>query len=250
DDNDESDDESTKSDRDEIPDPNKTNEEHNKEEEEYDDEFNIEEEEKIDDEETMNDDEDDEVTKELYDDVNVNLGNKDTDMTNADQGDSEQQNVSSESRFEQVEEDAHVTLTLLLNLENPSPTDNEISSLMETSARHATAVLENTSGFTTTIPPSPPFFNPLLQQATPSPTPTTFEATTSLPALPDFAYVFKFNERVFNLEKDVSEIKQFDQYAQALSSIPVIVARYMDNKLGEAINKAILAHNLDCRQEA
>ncbi|GKA25342.1 retrovirus-related pol polyprotein from transposon TNT 1-94 [Tanacetum coccineum] len=50
DDNDESDDEMTESDRDEIFDPNKTNEEHNKEEEEYDDELNIEEEEKIDDE--------------------------------------------------------------------------------------------------------------------------------------------------------------------------------------------------------
>ncbi|GKG50750.1 hypothetical protein Tco_0538874, partial [Tanacetum coccineum] len=42
------------------------------------------EEEKIDDEEKMNEEEeDDEVTKELYKDVNVNLGNKDADMTNA-----------------------------------------------------------------------------------------------------------------------------------------------------------------------
>ncbi|GKF74471.1 hypothetical protein Tco_0220803, partial [Tanacetum coccineum] len=31
---------------------------------------------------------------------------------------------------------------------------------------------------------------------------------------------------------------------------PAIVDHYMDNKLGEVINKAILAHNLDCRQEA
>ncbi|GJS44005.1 hypothetical protein Tco_0569048, partial [Tanacetum coccineum] len=86
--------------------------------------------------------------------------------------------------------------------------------------------------------------------ATPTPTPTTSVTTTLLPALLDFASVFKFNERVFNLEKDVSEINQVDQYAQALSSIPAIVDRYIDNKLGEAINKAILAHNLDCRQEA
>nr|GFD49175.1 hypothetical protein [Tanacetum cinerariifolium] len=46
------------------------------------------EEEKINDEETI-DEGDDEVTKEMYDDVNVNLGNKDTDITNADQGVSE-----------------------------------------------------------------------------------------------------------------------------------------------------------------
>ncbi|GJS16558.1 hypothetical protein Tco_0411030 [Tanacetum coccineum] len=187
-----------------------------------------EEEEKIDDEETMDEEEYNEVTKELYDDVNVKLGNEDTtDMTNADQ-------------------DAHVTLTpvlntqkadepaqsssissdftsKLLNLENPSPADNEITSLMDTTTRHATTVSEITSSFTTTIPPLPPFFNPLIQQATPTPTPTTSKATTSFPSLQDFSFVFKFNDKVTNLEKDLSEIKQFDQYAQALSSIPAIV---------------------------
>ncbi|GJX98651.1 hypothetical protein Tco_0355670 [Tanacetum coccineum] len=45
------------------------------------------------------------------------------------------------------------------------------------------------------------------------------------------------------------QIKQINQYAQALSSIPAIVDRYMDNKLGEAINKAIQAYNFDCREE-
>ncbi|GJW63752.1 hypothetical protein Tco_0115636 [Tanacetum coccineum] len=189
-------------------------------------EFCEEEEENIDDEEMMYDDEDDEVTKELYEDVNVNLGNEDTKMTNVDQGATDQQNVSQQLGFEQVEEDAHVTPVLdtqktdepvqsssvssnftskLLNLENPSPTDNEIASLMETLARHVTAVPENTFGFTTTIPQPPPVFNPLLQQATPTPIPTTSEATTSFPLLPDFTSIFKFNERVFNLEKDVQE---------------------------------------------
>ncbi|GJZ16591.1 hypothetical protein Tco_0552268 [Tanacetum coccineum] len=213
--------------------------------EEYVDEFyEGEEEENIDDEETMYDDEDDEVTKELYEDVNVNLGNVDTEMTNVDQGASDQQNVSQQSGFKQVEEDAHVTITpvhdtqkadepvqssfvssdftsKLLNLENPYRADNEIALLMETLDRHATPIPENTS-----------------------------KTTTSLPALLDFAFEFKFNERVFNLEKDVSEIKQVDQYAQALSSIPAIVDHYMDNKLREAINKAIQAHNFDCKEEA
>ncbi|GKB84313.1 hypothetical protein Tco_0956585 [Tanacetum coccineum] len=125
-----------------------------------------------DDEETDNN----EVTKEPYKDVNVNLGNEDTDMTDADQGDSEQQNVSQESGFDK-----------LLNLKNPSPADNEIASLLDTTARHATEVPKITSSFTTTIPPPP-----------------------------------LFNDRVTNLEKDMLEIKQIDQYAQALSSIPAI----------------------------
>ncbi|GKC17535.1 hypothetical protein Tco_1014317 [Tanacetum coccineum] len=78
-------------------------------------EYYEEEEEKIDDKEAMDDEEDDEVTKELYKDVNVNLGNEDTEMTDADQGALEQQNVSHESGFEQVDKDAHVTLTPVLD---------------------------------------------------------------------------------------------------------------------------------------
>ncbi|GJZ96021.1 hypothetical protein Tco_0668355 [Tanacetum coccineum] len=176
-------------------------------------------EEKLDDEETMDDEEDDEVIEELYDDVNVNLGNDDIEITDADQGTSEQQNVSQESGFEQEEEDAHVTLTpvldvqkvdepvqsssvssdftsKLLNLENPSPSDNEIASLMETSACHTTTIPEITSSFTTTTPPPPLFFNPILQQQI-----LTFTTTTStnpivtLPEIPNFASGFKFDQR-------------------------------------------------------
>ncbi|GJT10765.1 hypothetical protein Tco_0857807 [Tanacetum coccineum] len=186
-------------------------------------EYYEEEEEKIDDEE-----EDDEVTKELYNDVNVNLGNKDADMTDADQA------------------------------------NNEIASLMDTTVRHeeprsqtsslyivpVTTTPNVTSVFTITIPPPPPLFNHLPQQETPTPTPTTSKATTLFPSLPYFLSVFKFNDRVTNLEKDLSEIKQVKQYAQALSSIPAIVDRYINNKLGEAIQKAIVAHNLDFREEA
>ncbi|GJU01599.1 hypothetical protein Tco_1111937 [Tanacetum coccineum] len=227
DDNDESDDERTKSDRDEIPDPNKTNEEHNEEEEEYDNEFNIEEDEKIDDEEMMNDDEEDEVTMELYDDVNVNLGNEDTEMTNADVGASKQQNVSQKSGFDQVEEDAHVTLT-----------------------PHATAIPKITSSFTTIVPLPPPFFNPLLPQPTPTLTPTASDTTTSLPALPDFASVFKFNERVTNLEKDLSEIKQVDQeeaqaekreYIELVDSmVRTIIKEEFNAQLTQILPQAIL----------
>nr|GEW47047.1 hypothetical protein [Tanacetum cinerariifolium] len=245
-----------------------------------------EEEEKVDDEEKTNE-EDDEITKELYKDVHVNLGNKYANLTDADQGGTGQQNVSQESGFEQVEEDAHVTLTpvldtqksdepvqssfvssnftsKLLNLKNPSLADNEIASLMDTIVYHEepgsqtsslytvpiTAVPAITFVFTTTIPLPPPFFNPLSQQVTPTRTLTTYKATTSFPSLLDFSSVFKFNDRVTNLEKVLSEIKQVCKYAQALSSIPTIVDHYINNKLGEAIQKAIVVHNLDCREEA
>ncbi|GJW31187.1 hypothetical protein Tco_0051219 [Tanacetum coccineum] len=92
-----SDDERTESDSDEIPDPNLTNvDQIELEEEDVDDivhtplDYELNDEEKLDDEETMDDEEDEEVIKELYDDVNVNLGNDDTVMIDVDQGASEQ----------------------------------------------------------------------------------------------------------------------------------------------------------------
>ncbi|GJR14437.1 hypothetical protein Tco_0797089 [Tanacetum coccineum] len=239
-------------------------------------EYYEEEEEKIDDEEKMDEEEDDEVTKELYNDVNVNLENRDADMTDANQGGADQHNVSQKSWFEQVEEDAHVTLTpvldtqktdepvqsssvsldftsKLLNLENHSLAENEIASLMDTTVHHEEPGSQTSPLYIvpiTVVPPPPPFFNPLPQQATPTSTPIVSETTTSFPSLLDFSYVFKFNDRVTNLERDLSTIKQIRQYAQALSSILAIVDRYIDSKLGEAIQKAIQAHNLDYREKA
>ncbi|GJZ56198.1 hypothetical protein Tco_0611391 [Tanacetum coccineum] len=178
--------------------------------------------EKLDDEETMDDEEDDEVINELYGDVNMNLGNEDTEMTYAGQEASEHQN--------------------LLNLENPSPADNKIASLMETLARHATAIPEITSGFTTTISPPPPFFNPLLQQKTPtSTTTTTTYPIVTLPEIPNFASVFKFDQRVTALESDLSEFMQTNQFAEAVSLILGIVDTYLTSKMKEAVDSTMKA---------
>nr|GEZ09083.1 hypothetical protein [Tanacetum cinerariifolium] len=179
---DDSDDEKTKSDRGEIPDPNLNNVDQTEHEEENVDErvhspsdYELTDDEKIHDKENIKEEEWDEVTKELYDDVNVNLGNKDTEMTNVDQGAIEQQNASHLSGFKQEEEDNHVTLTLVLdtqktggptqisyvsfdftsklvNLTNPSPANNEIASLMDTTAYHATAIPEITLSSLLNIP--------------------------------------------------------------------------------------------------
>ncbi|GJR16798.1 hypothetical protein Tco_0965325 [Tanacetum coccineum] len=273
-DDDDSDQERTESDRDEIPNLNQFNKEHEEEEEEENvDEF-------IDKEDDKENEEESDDGEELYKDVNMNLRKEDVEMTDVDQGRVDQHNVTQEFRFEQEEEDAHVTITTvhdsqktkgsmqsssissdftekLLNFDNVSPTNNEIASLMDTTVRTEEPSGQEFTLFTvpitvipTTIPPPPHFFNPLPQQTTPTPTPTTSEVTTALSSLPDFAYVFRFNDRVTNVERDLSEMKQVDQYAQAISSIPAIVDRYIDNKLGEAIHKAIQSNNAECREEA
>ncbi|GJW57761.1 hypothetical protein Tco_0104492 [Tanacetum coccineum] len=263
DDDDASDHERTESDRDENLNLNQSNEEHKEEEAEYVDEF-TDKEDDADNGKEENEEELDDV-EELYKDVNVNLRKEDVEMTDADQGGVDQHNVSQESGFEQEEEDAHVTLTTvhdtqktegpiqsssvssdfrekLLNFENVSPADIEIASLMDNNVRHeepsgqtyslynipVTVIPEITSAFTTTIPPPPPSFNPLLYQATLTPTPTTSEVTNSFAALPNFASVFRFNDRVTNMERD----------------------RYIDNKLGEGIQQATKSHTVECREEA
>ncbi|GKA42923.1 hypothetical protein Tco_0735583 [Tanacetum coccineum] len=138
DDDDDSDHERTESDRDENPNLNQSNEEQEEDGEEYVDEFTH----KEDDADNANEEYEEELddVEELYKDLNVNLRKEDVEMTDADQSRADQHNVSQESRFEQEEEDAYVTLTTLrkklLNFENISPTDNEIASLMDTTVRH------------------------------------------------------------------------------------------------------------------
>nr|GEV67516.1 hypothetical protein [Tanacetum cinerariifolium] len=219
-------------------------------------------EEKLDVKESM----DDEVIKELYDDVNVNLGNDDTEMTDANQGGSKQQNVYQESGFKQEEEeDAHVTLTLVPDTEKP---DEPVQS---SSFPHATAIPKMTSDFTTTTPPPPPFFNPLLQQQTPTITTPTFTTTTStnptvtLPEIPNFASVFKFNKRMkevvnVDVQLQINKLREEahaknqeflnqvdltmktiikDQVEAQVSKIMPKIEKYVTESLGAEANKSI-----------
>nr|GEX47745.1 hypothetical protein [Tanacetum cinerariifolium] len=162
--------------------------------------------EKSDDEEKMYEEEDDDVTKELYEDLNITQGLKDADMTNVEQGGENQQNASHESGFMHKEEDAHVTLTTvydktegplkssyvssdftskLLNLDNTGPDVNEIASLMNTSI----------------VPPPPPPVNPsshlptIPQQQTQDSTTTTTNPTMTLQEIPNFVSLFQFDQR-------------------------------------------------------
>ncbi|GKB06350.1 hypothetical protein Tco_0834583 [Tanacetum coccineum] len=145
----------------------------------------------------------------------------------------------------------------LLNFKKVSPGDNDIASLMDTAVCTEEPIGQTSTLFTvpitvipTTIPSPPHFFNPCLQQTTPTPKLTTSEVTTAFPELPYFASIFRFNDRVTNLERELLEMKQVDQYAQAISSVPAIIDRYIGNKLGEAIHKVIQSHNAECREEA
>ncbi|GKB00693.1 hypothetical protein Tco_0828686 [Tanacetum coccineum] len=231
DDNDDDiDDERTESNRDVILNLNHTNEKQAEEEEENvdervhtpDDYELTDEEDNANNAKEVNKEEEDDA-EELYRDVNVNLRKEDVEMTDADQGGVDQHNKT-EGLMQSSFVSSNFT-SKLLNFENPSPNDNEIASLMDTTVRHEEPSSQTSSlytvpiivipmityVFTTTITPPPPLFNPLTQHATPTPTPTSSEATTSFLALPDISSMFKFNDRVIKVETDLSEMNQVDQ---------------------------------------
>nr|GEY33029.1 copia protein [Tanacetum cinerariifolium] len=157
-------------------------------------------------EETMYEEEDDDVVKELYGDLNITQGLRDTDMTNAEQGGEDQQNASHKSGFKQEEDDGHVMLTTihdktegtmqsssvssdftskLLNLDNTGPDVNEIASLMNTSIDPPPPLPVNPSSHLTTIS----------QQQTPDSTTKITNKTMTLPEIPNFTSLFQFDQK-------------------------------------------------------
>ncbi|GJW81234.1 hypothetical protein Tco_0145209 [Tanacetum coccineum] len=156
-------------------------------------------------------------------------------------------------------EDTHVTLTpvnpdgqqqsssvssgFVSNMLNPNQDTGvddifrqhtEATSLIDTSV---TAIME--PSFTTQInrPPTP---YPLDIQTQQQPIMTPATTTSSLlQNLPNFASLFGFDNRLKALEDNFSELRQTNQYAEALSSIPSTVEQYLANKMQEAVDVAV-----------
>ncbi|GKC77009.1 hypothetical protein Tco_1127783 [Tanacetum coccineum] len=87
---------------------------------------------------------------------------------------------------------------------------------------HVTVILKTlTTAATTILPPIPPFIPPP-HQSTPTPTLTPIPTTTTIPVLLDFSSLFEFNQRVSNLEKGLSELKQKEDQAEKERYIDLI----------------------------
>ncbi|GJU96634.1 retrovirus-related pol polyprotein from transposon TNT 1-94 [Tanacetum coccineum] len=86
----------------------------------------------------------------------------------------------------------------------------------------------------------PPTPYPLVIQTQQPPilTPAT-TTSSSLQNLPNFASLFGFDYRLKALEDNFSELRQTNQYAEALSSIPSTVDQYLANKMQEAVDVAV-----------
>nr|GEU51542.1 hypothetical protein [Tanacetum cinerariifolium] len=82
--------------------------------------------------------------------------------------------------------------------------------------------------FSTVILQSLPFFIPPPQQSSPTPPPIT-EAINPQSALPNFASVFQFNNRVTTLEKKVAKLKKDDPIK---TQVTALVDKHLDARLG------------------
>ncbi|GKE23804.1 hypothetical protein Tco_1435316 [Tanacetum coccineum] len=100
-----------------------------------------------------------------------------------------------------------------------------------------TTVAEPSFFVLTNRPPTP---NPLFIQLQQPPivTPVT-TLSSSLQNLPDFGSLFGFDYILKALEDNFSELRQTNQYREALSSILGIVDKYLANKMQEAVDKVI-----------
>ncbi|GJX20339.1 retrovirus-related pol polyprotein from transposon TNT 1-94 [Tanacetum coccineum] len=171
----------------------------------------------------------------------------DVEMNEAQQG-----NKNLETTQEQVVEDAHVTIStvtkktevpatssscssdlaskFLIFLDIPH-TDAEIVFPLDVYVHHEVlrtqaptlltilvSVITESSPVLTNIPQSSQTFTPPPILTTPTP-PLTIETTNPLSTLPDFASVFRFNDRIITLEKEVAEIKKDPLHTQVTSLV-------------------------------
>ncbi|GJR78414.1 hypothetical protein Tco_0149199 [Tanacetum coccineum] len=93
---------------------------------------------------------------------------------------------------------------------------------------HVSVITESSPIYTTFIPQSLPSFTPPPQQSIPT-SPPINEATNPLSTLPNFAFVFQFNNRVTELEKEVAKLKKNDPLN---TQVTALVNEHLDSRLG------------------
>nr|GEV14912.1 hypothetical protein [Tanacetum cinerariifolium] len=178
-------------------------------------------EEKLDEEKTNEEEE----ANELYNDININIEGRDTEMTDALLANSSSVSSDFISKMLNLNPDTCIDSILNLNTKSTSLVDVLVTTSDEIPPSSVT-----------TLPPPP---IPLIHhvQQTPVSTPT-IAPSTSLQNHPTFGSLFKFEDRVKALEDDFSEFKQIKLFAEAVLSILDIVDKYLTNQMNEAIKAA------------
>ncbi|GJU98360.1 hypothetical protein Tco_1327631 [Tanacetum coccineum] len=220
-------------------------------------EISDEEENQEDDDNVIGGEQEDEKDEELYEDLNLNLDRRGAEMIDA--------------QTNQETEEVHVTLTteppvvqqqsssvssdLVSKFINPSP-DTYIDLILNLNVQSDIPVNVSVSA-TTEIPSSdttiPQPLIPIIQsqqQTHDSTTTTTTIPTTTLPEIRNFASLFSFERRVSSLETELFELKQTNQFVEALSSISGIVDNYLASQMKDVVNVVVQLKSNKLREDA
>ncbi|GKB65248.1 hypothetical protein Tco_0921434 [Tanacetum coccineum] len=174
-----------------------------------------------DDDNVMGGEQEDEEDEEVYGDLNLNLDKRDAEMTDAQINQETEEDIDSILN-PNVQSDIPVNVSVFATTETPS---------------------------SDTIIPQPPILIIQSHQQTHDSTTTTTIPTITLPEIPNFASLFSFERRVSSLETELSELKQTNQFAKALSSILGIVDNYLASKMKDAVNVAVQLQSNKLREE-
>ncbi|GJT43702.1 hypothetical protein Tco_0952417 [Tanacetum coccineum] len=128
------------------------------------------------------------------------------------------------------QQSSFVSSDLMSKFINPYP-DISIDSIP-----NPNVVVSVTPSSDTTIPQPPILIIQPQQQTHNSTTTTTIIPTTTLPEIPNFASLFDFDRMVSSLEIELSELKQTNQFAEVVASIPGIVDNYLTSKMKDEVN--------------
>ncbi|GJZ62192.1 hypothetical protein Tco_0618329 [Tanacetum coccineum] len=194
----------------------------------------------------------------------VNKSNEESEGADAEMINAQQGNENLETTQEQVVEDAHVTIStvtkktevpvtsssrssdlaskFLIFLDIPH-TDAEIVSLLDVHVHHEVprtraptlltipvSIITESSLVYTNIPQSSQTFTPPPILTTPNPS-STIETTNPLSTLPDFGSVFRFNDRITTLEKEVAKLKKDPLHTQ----VTTLVDEHLDTRIKKQV---------------
>nr|GEW05530.1 retrovirus-related Pol polyprotein from transposon TNT 1-94 [Tanacetum cinerariifolium] len=128
--------------------------------------------------------------------------------------------------------------------ENLGMNSSSVSSQMDVQTPTSVAPLYV---FAPTLTPSTIATITTVQQA---PTSPTTAPSTLLQDIPNFGSLFGFDNRLKTLEENFTKFMKTNQFAGAVSSIPGIVQRYMDQRMNEAVKVAVQIQSDRLRDEA
>ncbi|GKF04767.1 hypothetical protein Tco_0035435, partial [Tanacetum coccineum] len=140
------------------------------------------------------------------------------------------------------EEDEELYGDLNLNLDRRDAEMTDAQNIQETEQVHVTLtseppVVQQQSSFVSSDLVSK-FINP------------SSDIATTLPNIPNFASLFGFERWVSSLETELSELKQTNQFAKALSSIPCIVDNHLASQMKDVVNVVVHLKSNKLREEA